>query len=646
MGESTPGTIGLRKHSLLSISRFANYQGGWGRVFEPPAVFESGGSKTRPQPPIRPFSLRDDWLLLPILVLATLLRLWQIDESLWLDELHSAWVVASGPTEIVERAQIGNQSPFYFYLPWATTALFGMSEWALRLPSLVAGVGLVVLAYGLACQFTRSRVAAVACSILAALDHNFLFYATEARPYACVQLIAAVQLYIFWRLQDASPVRRRVAFVAANVVLFYLHYTAILLVAGEVVYMLTRSWCGRQRMDALKYTRRKLAIDLLCVAAMALPTAAHILDIGARRNAWAMFVNNTSLLLPANWFSLDSYIAVPLVICLIIGVFKVAITLRRDEPSTWDSTFKATFNCCSNTFSSGSSRRSVTATFLLVCWFVTPLSIVWLLTVTDVARLYLARYVIGAALAPVLFAGLCIGFCGSKRTQAIVAGTIMAYAVYSSGMFEQVRYDGRLFGDRDENWRDAVRYVNDGSHEGPVFVRSGLLEANRLTTDKSELLRDYCRSPVTSIYDIDRPASEILPLTTGDAGKLTKEDVKRIEAANSAWFIINGTTATHERCTERILESLANEGGKNNVAFRSAKVRAFAERKTTISRSHSSLVPKEIQRATHSETQRGLVLDERQFGHVKAFAVLLVTIDDQVTPLDDQPTSPNSIAPP
>jgi hypothetical protein len=40
------------------------------------------------------------------------------------------------------------------------------------------------------------------------------------------------------------------------------------------------------------------------------------------------------------------------------------------------------------------------------------------------------------------------------------------------------------------------------------------------------------------------------------------------------------------------------------------------------------------------------LLDERQFGHVGVFRVLLWRIDDQVTPLDDQPTSPNSIAPP
>ncbi|HUG70024.1 MAG TPA: glycosyltransferase family 39 protein [Pirellulaceae bacterium] len=541
------------------------------------------------EPLVCQYSPRDHWLLPPILVLATLLRLWQINESLWLDELHSAWVVSAGLGQVAERAHIGNQSPLYFYLLWATTSLFGMSEWALRLPSLVAGIGLVALACGLAYRFTRSPIAAGACAMLAALDHNFLFYATEARPYACVQLIAAVQLYTFWNLQAAAPVHRRVAFVASSVLLFYLHYTAILLVAGEVIYLLTRSWCARQRIDGLPYTCRKLAIDLLCIVALTLPMAAHVFDIGTRRNAWASFVNNTSLLLPANWFSLVSYVVAPLGICLVGAV------VCRVRGKSYKRDFEWQPAC------------------LLACWLGVPLAIVWLATITKVAPLYLGRYVIGAALAPVLFTGLCVGVWVSRRSQTLVTGLVIAYAVYAGGMIQQFRDDGRLFGDRVENWREAISYVNENrAEDSPVFVRSGLLEADRIATDDSKQLRDYCVLPVTSIYRIDGPASEILPLKTRNAGELTKEDVKRIEDSRKAWFIINGTTATRERCTQRIVESLA----------------------------------KEIKKPTYSEYQQGWLSDERQFGHVGVFAVEIFLIDDQVTPLDDQPTSPNSSAPP
>lgn len=255
------------------------------------------------------------------------------------------------------------------------------------------------------------------------------------------------------------------------------------------------------------------------------------------------------------------------------------------------------------------------ATLLLACWLGVPLVIVWLLTVTRIAPLYLGRYVIGAALAPVGFASLCVGFQQSTRSQLTTAALIITYAFLASGMIEQLRYDGRLFGDRTENWRDAVRYVNEGSdlaRDSPVFVRSGLLEADRLIGDDSEALRRYCVSPVTSIYRIERLDNEIRPLTTRDAGKLTDENLNQIEASGSAWFIINGTTGTRKRCSEQVVNSLE----------------------------------KEIDRATYTAIQRGLVLYEEQFGHVGVFYVELWEIDDQVTPLDDQPTSPSSIAPP
>ena len=83
-------------------------------------------------------------LLAAVVGLAFWLRIVQVGESLWLDELHTAWVVADGTQQLVPRAAIGNQSPVYFALVWPFTKLAGMSEFWLRLPSVLAGVALVV----------------------------------------------------------------------------------------------------------------------------------------------------------------------------------------------------------------------------------------------------------------------------------------------------------------------------------------------------------------------------------------------------------------------------------------------------------------------------------------------------------------------
>ncbi len=72
-----------------------------------------------------PPDVRPRWLAYALLGTITLLalavRIQQAGESLWLDELHTAWTVSGGIGELPHRAAMGNNSPLYFLLPWATT---------------------------------------------------------------------------------------------------------------------------------------------------------------------------------------------------------------------------------------------------------------------------------------------------------------------------------------------------------------------------------------------------------------------------------------------------------------------------------------------------------------------------------------------
>ena len=75
----------------------------------------------------------------------------QAGESLWLDELHTSWVVAMGCRRFPPARGAGNQSPLYFYLEWGVVQLAGQHEWTLRWLSLAAGTGLI-LAVGRTCM--------------------------------------------------------------------------------------------------------------------------------------------------------------------------------------------------------------------------------------------------------------------------------------------------------------------------------------------------------------------------------------------------------------------------------------------------------------------------------------------------------------
>src|SRR5437762_14037393 len=82
------------------------------------------------------------WTLMALFLVVAIgaaLRLWQARESLWLDELHTAWCAGGSLADVAPRAMIGNQSPLFFWLEWLIVRLLGSSEWTLRLPSIVAG---------------------------------------------------------------------------------------------------------------------------------------------------------------------------------------------------------------------------------------------------------------------------------------------------------------------------------------------------------------------------------------------------------------------------------------------------------------------------------------------------------------------------
>ena len=111
------------------------------------------------------------WIvLLLIMVSAAALRVHDVGQSLWLDELHTGWVVIDGFSHLAERAAMGNYGPLYFYLTWMSVQALGANELALRLPSLLASVALIPAIYLAVRSWCRSTEAALLAATLVAVD--------------------------------------------------------------------------------------------------------------------------------------------------------------------------------------------------------------------------------------------------------------------------------------------------------------------------------------------------------------------------------------------------------------------------------------------------------------------------------------------
>ncbi len=473
-------------------------------------------------------------LLGAILAGSLWLRLVPLRESLWLDELHTAWTVSGTLADVAPRARIGNNSPLYFYLPWLTTRCLGMNELAVRMPTLLAGIVLVAAVYGAVLFWCHSQSMALMAAALAAMDGNFVFYSLEARPYAFVQLVGLLHVIAFWRLLNRSSIPLRMGWIIGTALLFYVHYTAVLLVAAEQCFYLMVLTCQGDRPD---YRPTRVIVDLGLSAMLCAPAWGHLVQIAARRENWAAFVMHRPLLALFSVFPLRIYILLPLAVVAVVSSYR---WLRQRAPCV--------------------ARTNARLVLLASCWLFVPLVIFWVTTQTDLARLFLRRYVMVASVAPLVLTA-CIGMlCPTTASRTVLAVVVISCATL------QVRPWSHLV--RHENWRDAVATLNadDQYRRQPVFVRSGLVESDALHDGEEASrgrLREYFLLPVRSIYKLDDGNREIIPLPASHAGQLTRDQWQRIDGKGGAWFLIKGDKPT----VDRILGQLRATARANGMEF-------------------------------------------------------------------------------
>lgn len=490
-------------------------------------------------------------LLVAVVGLAFWLRAGQSDESLWLDELHTAWVVADGVQPLVPRAAAGNQSPLYFAGVWAVTRAVGFTEFGLRLPSILAGTALAAAVCLLVVRGTHCWSAGLLASALVALDRHCVFYAQEARPYALVQLVGLLHVLTFSCLVQRPRLALRATWIAAGAVLFYLHYTAALLFVAQLVYYAL--WRGLRKLARQDspgaYAWTQLAVDVACLGACLLPALPHLQEIAQRRQDWGAFVPARAwwrIWEIADLFPLVEYVGLPLAVLAAVWLWTKAFCRRPPAAAPRPATVKASRWPC----------------FLLVaCWFAVPLGIAWLVTAQGSTPLFFRRYLMVSAVAPMLAAALCCAACPSGLGRGVLIVAVVGLSLDRGGMIAQWQQDGRVLADRNQDWQAAVRYIRARTQpDVPVFVRSGLIEAERWYASPQPLHREYCLLPVLGLYRLDQPRNVLFPLPVQPAAFLSAEARRQLAACGQAWCLIQGSDSSVARFEQALRSSWSRAG--------------------------------------------------------------------------------------
>lgn len=189
------------------------------------------------------------WWLLGIIACALALRLNQLGvASLWADEGLTAWLVELPFIEMLKmQKRIEMTPPLYNCLMYVWAGLFGTSEPALRLPSVLLGVASVFLIFRLGQSLYDARTGVFAAALLA-LSPYHIGYSQEARSYSLLVFLSLWSCWSLSQLMRQLTPWRRISYVLVTTAMLYTHLYAVFVVLAQVVaFLLVRPWM-RERL--------------------------------------------------------------------------------------------------------------------------------------------------------------------------------------------------------------------------------------------------------------------------------------------------------------------------------------------------------------------------------------------------------------
>ncbi len=238
--------------------------------------------------------------LLAVVVVVSLslaFRLPSCQESFWLDELHSAWVVADGFSDVAPRAAAGNQTTGYFHLLWIWSALVGAGELPMRLSSVLASaLASALLVVGVARRTGKVSAGLVAGGVLA-IDPNGVFFGCELRAYAFVMLYAVLAVWSMMTWLGKAPAthsyggaRWRLAMLFWICVSALVHPTSL----GVLLLLVPSALWVAWKRGRLRWWRADGIAGVVAVATLTALAMSSLPDSWQRRQLWRAFGQATS----------------------------------------------------------------------------------------------------------------------------------------------------------------------------------------------------------------------------------------------------------------------------------------------------------------------------------------------------------------
>lgn len=143
-------------------------------------------------------------ILYVILAISVILRLPNLNESIWFDELgYATSAMLKNLSLLWNTILLDRVAPFYRVFMFFWIRLFGDAEISIRIPSLIAGIFSIYLSYRIALKFTNRKVALLTAFLLC-VSPVHIWYSQEAAPYSMLLFLFLSTIFLYYKLTESG----------------------------------------------------------------------------------------------------------------------------------------------------------------------------------------------------------------------------------------------------------------------------------------------------------------------------------------------------------------------------------------------------------------------------------------------------------
>lgn len=181
-------------------------------------------------------------ILMPIILvlLNFVVKGWFLSaNSLGGDEPFSVYHAQMNLSNIIDILVKGNNPPLYEILLHYWMYLFGISEFSVRMPSLVFSSLTVFIIFITGVRFLNKRVA-ITTSLIFIFSTFHVAFAHEARVYPLFVMLTVLSMYLFMKLLSQREWSTVLFLAIVNLLLVYSHYFGLIVIGVQLLFYLIK----------------------------------------------------------------------------------------------------------------------------------------------------------------------------------------------------------------------------------------------------------------------------------------------------------------------------------------------------------------------------------------------------------------------